>query len=57
MGTVTTPTVPYRIRKPNRVSRPARATQDGTSTSYPHPDYARLARLRSRWADTGKDRD
>jgi hypothetical protein len=40
----------YRIRKPNRVSRPVRATQRGTSTSYPHADYAKMARLRNRWA-------
>jgi ADP-ribose pyrophosphatase YjhB (NUDIX family) len=38
------------IRKPNRVSRPVRVTQSGTSTSYPHANYAKVARWRNRWA-------
>ena len=39
------------IRKPNRRSGPARVTQAGTSTSYPHPDHAGLARRQGRWAE------
>lgn len=37
-------------RKPNRVSRPVRVTQAGTSTTYPHADYAAMARNRDRYA-------
>lgn len=38
------------IRKPNRVSRPVRATQRGSSTSYPHANYRKMAKLRNRYA-------
>lgn len=38
------------LRKPARVSRPARVTQHGTSRSYPHADHRTMALLRSRWA-------
>lgn len=42
-------------RKPNRVSRPVRVTQRGSSTSYPHPNYKRMAMLRNRYATMVKD--
>jgi hypothetical protein len=38
------------IRKPNRVSRPVRVTQRGSSMSYPHANYKRMAMLRNRYA-------
>jgi hypothetical protein len=38
------------IRKPNRRSGPVRVTQRGTSTRYPHPDHAKLARKQNRYA-------
>jgi hypothetical protein len=39
------------IRKPNRVSRPVRVTQRGSSTSYPHANRRKMALLRNRYAD------
>ena len=38
------------VRKPNRRSGPVRVTQRGTSTRYPHPDHAKLARKQNRYA-------
>jgi len=38
------------IRKPNRRSGPVRVTQRGTSTRYPHPDHAKIARRQDRYA-------
>jgi hypothetical protein len=38
------------IRKPNRRSGPVRVTQRGTSTRYPHPGHAKLARKQNRYA-------
>lgn len=35
--------------KPNRRSGPVRVTQRGTSTRYPHPDHAKLARKQNRY--------
>lgn len=37
------------IRKPNRVSRPVRVTQRGSSTSYPHANRRKMALLRNRY--------
>lgn len=37
------------LRKPNRNSGPARVTQAGTSTSYPHADHRSMATARTRW--------
>ena len=39
-----------RIRKPNRRSGPVRVTQQGTSKTYPHPNFGKLARERNRYA-------
>ena len=41
---------PYRIRKPNRVSRPDRCIQAGTATTYPQVNTAKQAERRNRWA-------
>ena len=38
------------VRKPNRRSGPVRVTQRGTSTRYPHPDHAKIARKQNRYA-------
>jgi len=45
------------IRKPNRVSRPARVTQHGQTSTYPHADFAAMARNRNRWALVEVKRD
>jgi hypothetical protein len=37
------------IRKLNRRSGPARVTQRGTTKTYPHPDYGKLARKQNRY--------
>jgi ribosome-binding protein aMBF1 (putative translation factor) len=43
------------FRKPNRVSRPVRVTQRGSSTSYPQPNYKKMAMLRNRYAKMVKE--
>jgi hypothetical protein len=44
-----------RLRKPNRVSRPVRATQTGSSTSYPHANYKKMEGQRNRYAKMVKE--
>lgn len=39
-----------RVRKLNRRSGPVRVTQGGTSKTYPHPNYGKLARKQNRYA-------
>lgn len=38
-----------RTRKLNRRSGHVRVTQGGSSTAYPHPDYAKLTRRQNRY--------
>ena len=40
-----------RIRKGNRRSGPVRVTQGGTSKTYPHPNYGKLARKTNKYRD------